>query len=457
MTRLSKLIRSIIILITMTLIVAAPGCGSSTATDTPDANLAITLDTEHAVKSTISIEGGVIAATGADGTKFSLEIPTGALPGETEITMTPVKTMTGLPFSGPSWSVEFAPEGLFFYDFATLTITLPAAGGNGDGAIPIDDQVFFQFSDDGKTVDPALPVVASADLKILVGHFSGFGISRTNHAERSAFLKQQAADAERRISQRAGEELANERQKQLSGEEDDGSSMDFEGTISEYEDQVIRPLMQAGASSCEEAQQTITKILGAERQRQLLGATGGGITAAEFDSFVNIAYQRCEEEAIKKCKAKKDPSILIAFWLGAERQRQLLGISSGPDLENMVEKAKSICLARYQATGGSKMKMSGLICDLEKPFKLTGAGQNGITYQFSFTPSGPKSGRMTYEGGGSGCVESGEGSYTVKLSGDSKTGTITSNISGNITCPLVNENFSDSESFDIAPPPPGSC
>ncbi|MBI5871287.1 MAG: hypothetical protein HZB44_10120 [Actinobacteria bacterium] len=111
----------------------------------------------------------------------------------------------------------------------------------------------------------------------------------------------------------------------------------------------------------------------------------------------------------------------------------------------------------YIASGGSKMVMSGTICDLEAGFKLSAVGQNGIAYAFTFTPSNAKAGSMSYSGSGSGCTESGTGTYTVNLSDDEKSGTITENISGNITCSQVNENFSDSESFDINEAPPETC
>ena len=440
--------RQSILITTLLIPLALIACRFSKWTTHNDANLSIKLDESRKSQANISFAGGSISTTGEDGTKFLLEVPKGALAGDTQISMVPVKSISGLPFGGPSYSVQFAPEGLFFYDSATLTITPRQE-------IPISEQVFFQFSDDGGTLDPASPVVASREMKIVVDHFSGFGISRTNAEERGNFLRRQSADAERRFNERLARELQIARMKELLGVQDESSSSQDSKSSYEYEDEVLRPLLQAGVASCEGGQETIKKIISWERRRQLLGSPSSTrISNAELQSFSSAVEAKCREEASRKCKAARDPSIYVTYMLGVERMKQLLGAATGPDT-NLLAEAKRICLPHsYAATGGSKMQMSGTICDVEKPFQLSAAGKNGATYQYSFRPGGPTFGGVSYTGSQSGCTESGSGQYTVTLSEDGASGTINYSVSGRIVCPYVNSGFSGSESFQLTAAPP---
>ena len=70
--------------------------------------------------------------------------------------------VSGMSFgSEQTYTVQLSPEGLFFYEFAILTIT-PAQ------PIAIDEQLVFGYQADGKDVILAAPVVDSTEIKILV-------------------------------------------------------------------------------------------------------------------------------------------------------------------------------------------------------------------------------------------------------------------------------------------------
>lgn len=86
--------------------------------------IAVTTDPSYAVEAVVSLDGGELTANGADGTVYHLVIPPNSLQFETQITMTPVAAINGLPFGdGQSYAVQLAPEGLFLYESAVLTIT----------------------------------------------------------------------------------------------------------------------------------------------------------------------------------------------------------------------------------------------------------------------------------------------------------------------------------------------
>lgn len=97
----------------------------------------VVLDSDKTVEALIPVEGGSITTTGADGTVYTLDVPSDALNNETVIGLTPVLNLTGMPFGGDqTYAVQFSPEGLHLQNFAVLTIA-PAI------EIPVDQQIFL--------------------------------------------------------------------------------------------------------------------------------------------------------------------------------------------------------------------------------------------------------------------------------------------------------------------------
>ena len=119
------------------------GTGSSTDalfTDSSDPiNVTVELETQQAQTAMISPQGGQITAVDIAGNRFTLDIPAGALVVDTEITMTPVGSMNGLPLTnGLVGAVQFEPDGLFLYQDAILTIE-PVQ------ELPIENQIIFGY------------------------------------------------------------------------------------------------------------------------------------------------------------------------------------------------------------------------------------------------------------------------------------------------------------------------
>src|SRR6185503_9115557 len=129
----------------------------------------VILDTAQLAEAMVPVEGGSVSATGSDGTVYRLDIPAGALLHETMINLTPVTSLTGMPFGGTqTHAVRLGPDGLALQDSAVLTIT-PAV------EIPIDQQFLFGYVGDGIDVVFAHPVIDSSEIKIHIQHFSGYG------------------------------------------------------------------------------------------------------------------------------------------------------------------------------------------------------------------------------------------------------------------------------------------
>ncbi len=327
-------------------------------------NVNVQLDKRQTASGKISSSGGSVSLTAADGSKFTLDVPAKALERETEITMTALKSMSGAPLeNNKPTAVQLEPSGLFFKEMVTLTI-VPAK------AIPIKEQIIFGYEGDGKDYHLALIDPKSKDIKIKLMEFSGAGVGSGSDAAWAANLQIQAETARTRLTQKAGEITQAERIRQLLG--DESGSDEWAGQIKsimdQYDDQVIRKEMVAAELDCRFARRAIQDIIGAERQRQLLGAN-------------------------------PDPNI----WQKVEKLAKI-----GAECKKA---------AAFQIVGGlDDWQTSTKVCDILQPFTLTGGG-------FKNEFSGGLSGTYSYTGPFN---AHGTGTYTISLpDGLDKPGTMT--------------------------------
>jgi hypothetical protein len=102
--------------------------------------LSVTLDASRAAAGDIGPEGGAIAATGSNGTRYELMVPPGALDVATHLTVTPIVRAGGLPGGGSTRNgVRFAPDGLRFAKPAELRVTAAHTARGPVGLIASDD------------------------------------------------------------------------------------------------------------------------------------------------------------------------------------------------------------------------------------------------------------------------------------------------------------------------------
>jgi hypothetical protein len=178
----------------------------------PPIDLAVTPETGNTVTALIPAAGGALSATGADGTVYTLTIPDKALVADTEISMTPVSAVKGLPTGGDvTYAVQLAPDGLHLDDFATLTIT-PAV------ALPIDQQIPFGYEAAGAGMFLALPVVKDPRIQLRILHFSGYGVTKGLLADLAPLRQRLGGDAEARLNSQVAELFTRERVLEQSGQ-----------------------------------------------------------------------------------------------------------------------------------------------------------------------------------------------------------------------------------------------
>lgn len=445
--------RIVIGLASIALVVTACGSGDESVTPSTAGNASravangaipdVTLvrDESASAEALIGADGGSVTATAADGTTFALTVPLGALPSDTTIRAVPA-ALEGLEY--PTFTVMFEPTGLEFIDWVSLVITPPVD-------VPVENQFMYQLNDDATQfgaawVDPANPVPT-----ILLDHFSGYGLAKSTDAQRAAMLTRGADAAEARIQSQAAEILGRERQAQLLGVESDGNLADIVTTFGEqYEDEVIKPLLEAAGASCEATQRALRTVLGYERQRQLLGVeapSGVDATAILTDALDSAGGNACEREAIEKCKAARDPGILIAFWLGVERQRQLLGAGEGGEFDagKTIRKARAICAPVSYETYvevpslPSGISIEGTICSLSEPFTLQVSGD--YKGKMRFAPADDESGEWSFKGKvfNAPLGAEGSGSYTVASDDQAVPVSIDFDFVTTISIPLVGD------------------
>jgi hypothetical protein len=128
--------------------------------------LSLELDRARAVSAEIGTGGGKLTATGANGTRYELTVPAGALDAQTSVTMTPIARAGGLPGGKSTGNgVQFAPDGLVFAEPAELRIT-PARGlRKAIGLIASDNGrhvVFQRGRKDGSAFVIAIPHFSTA-------------------------------------------------------------------------------------------------------------------------------------------------------------------------------------------------------------------------------------------------------------------------------------------------------
>jgi hypothetical protein len=142
-----------------------------------------TPDAARAQSATVTPDGGQVAATGADGTRFTLTVPAAALPAATPVTVTPLTAIANLPLGGPLLgAVRLEPAGLTFARPVTLTFTLPA---------PVDPAglLGFLYQDAGASLEILTATVDGATVTLAFTHFTDAGLATATPTDFAAVIE----------------------------------------------------------------------------------------------------------------------------------------------------------------------------------------------------------------------------------------------------------------------------
>lgn len=178
-------------LMTLQGVLALAGCGggggdaadaSPPSASVPAPSTAVQADASRTAKSRVGPTGGSVSVTAADGRRYTLTVPAGALKDETEISAMPVTSMGAAPLAaGVKGAVRFGPSGLKFGQAATLRIE-----GASNSAASGKRLLGFLRSDDGAAMNLMPVAVVGGALELPVPHFSDGGVSEGGDAELAA-------------------------------------------------------------------------------------------------------------------------------------------------------------------------------------------------------------------------------------------------------------------------------
>ncbi|HKW12925.1 MAG TPA: hypothetical protein VJS69_00425 [Candidatus Krumholzibacteria bacterium] len=149
----------------------ALSCGSDSPSSPPAASN-VTTEPAHAASRTVGLDGGTISTTASDGTKYTLDIPEGALANPRKITMTPVTAIKGLPVLKDAVvaGVDLQPSGLAFARPLRLTIETTKTPGAGELPIAIG------YKGDAESFELELAGTDNGKIVVPIRHFSGVGV-----------------------------------------------------------------------------------------------------------------------------------------------------------------------------------------------------------------------------------------------------------------------------------------
>ena len=310
-------------------------------------NVVVALDPLAVQEVDVPITGATLAVTGANGTRYTLAIPGNALRSPTRIRMQAISALGGAPAGIEAvHGVQLEPGGLHFIEAATLTIE-PVV------AVPIAQQSFFGYQDDGADLHP-IPGELGAAARLRVTHFSGYGMA-TLAREKSVsgvFVDVVPAGLEARLRGAMAAAFGQARAGTISSAQ---LNVTVEALLTQYENEVLALLRAAAPRSCANAITAFSADLGNSRQRELLGLSGGNLANAL--QTMKTLRSSCFEEANKRCRVSGNIEQLLVDHLGLERQAELIGAGDA-DATAREESAIDKC-GRYELQFDSTLTYDG--------------------------------------------------------------------------------------------------
>jgi hypothetical protein len=368
-------------------------------------------DAVSAVSADLDATGGSFSATGADGTVFTLEVPPQALTSPETITLTPVSSVGGFPFSGGFHTgVEIEPEGLRLLTPATLSIR-PAA------PLPLNQTLTYAYAKGGEDfiLYPRLNDAADV-IQIPLFHFSGYGSGGGGEGDAGAPTSagQLLAPYVQAIARWKFLEVFN----QITHDEFNEHLVDIlEAAFNE----LAFPLMMRAKEACDRAEIEIACQVTFEIVQlvQVYGLTDSpqlvGISAQAFDLAKDI-LTTCQQKTFDKCVYFNDP-FEATLMLYIAQQLQVFGVDDPYLTTFMKDGLMERCL-RFEVDFESRINESimgrgtaflamnkyraqtvPLRLNLANFYAYSGAWEGGCTLS-------PELNNFQYTAGGFGCTAS---------------------------------------------------
>lgn len=289
---------------------------SGTAASAP-VNLQVTLDQTAKVEALIPEKGGQVKMTLNNGLVYSLDIPAGALLSDQEVTMTPIRSIEGMPLSGGIIAgVQLEPDGTTLVKPATLTISVPQG-------YDARHMVGFGYHGDGEGfhLSPAQGDGSTITINIL--SFSGHGAASGTDGEVNAQAGQSSGSAADDYEQQAADIL--QQAKARDGNITDSEMKKLTELLKDEYDKVVKPALQAAVSDDSKIDSAASIFLNWWRNSQLLGIEGD--LQSRVDEGLNLLFKGLKnafDKASQRCVSNQDVNE-AGNMVERLRQLELLG------------------------------------------------------------------------------------------------------------------------------------
>jgi len=316
-----------------------------------------TVDSARAASAHVGLDGITLVATGADGTVYRLSIPADALQEPVTVTMTPLATLTGLPFGESAHGVRLEPDGQTFAAPVRLDIVPPQGQ-----AWPLAQQIAIGLRGPAQHVTLAPVDNHAATPGLMLMHFSSYALvlSRQGLAASLAGLRQRlGGDAEQRVETALAEELQRERQIALEGRPDGGLTANVQALMHQFHVEVLAPRLAAAGTSCAAGRLAIQTLFMLQRQRQLMGLTPDDPTLPEPNTkaLVQGMATVCMKEEYELCRDNHLIARMLPAAFGMLRTLELAGMEEA--VPGQIEAYAAKCLRfELQLNGSSASTIS---------------------------------------------------------------------------------------------------
>jgi hypothetical protein len=268
-----------------------------------------------------------------------LTLPNGALPSDTDITLTPVTAVNRSPLSGGLvGAVEIRPHGLQLLQTATLTIE------PGGSAGPIAGQTGFLSHESGEDFH-LYPLEVGPGLQLKLTHFSTPGVAQATDADRQFVLSHPPERHQAQYAQMVAEVLREARIAAEAGEDGGLPADTLAAILRGYYRDVVSPLVERAYNDDTVAAQALSELLSWARQVQLLGLQdhpGLRVLHDAMPDMIEAILANAVDQAYERCVDHDLDSVVRL--IGLARIGQLLGYPLGTDAADKAERCATFKL-----------------------------------------------------------------------------------------------------------------
>lgn len=281
------------------------------------------VDSNYFASGLITMETGGRLVLTNDGVIYSFTVGPSNVVDPVAVRMQLVTNLNSFPYLNEMrTAVLFEPSGFEFHGAGLLEITFPTN-------IPSLKISSFAFDGDGRGLHLTPDVISSNRVQIPVTHFSGVGTGLWAPSARTAAITALIENAGDRAANDLAGILGTERDRELSGEQPRNLNTEITSRFQDYYDNFLKPFFTEAETDCALAQTLTQKLLGMDRQSQLLGYTNGPASSFLGSETYKKWNCNCMAEAIKACEEGKiSDKTLVRTLIGFERQSRLLGDDS---------------------------------------------------------------------------------------------------------------------------------